>query len=152
QRRPDAAGAAGLPDDARRQRGVPGRAAGRRGAGPGGHPAEPAAARRRGDGHPGRGRPRLISTHQRSENRRTEMKFANSAAGRVAAALLAALALAGVAPAQRGRGPRGPAVVSPEVKADRTVVFRIHAPRAESVGLFTTDLPGGAAPRPLKKG
>jgi enterochelin esterase family protein len=80
------------------------------------------------------------------------MKFANSMTGRVAAALLAALVLAGVAPAQPGRGPRGPVVVSPEVKTDRKVVFRIHAPKAESVGLFTTDIPGGFAPRPLKKG
>jgi enterochelin esterase family protein len=71
---------------------------------------------------------------------------------RVAAALLAVLVLAGAAPAQPGRGPRGPVVVSPEVKADRKVVFRIHAPKAESVGVFTTDIPGGFEPRPLKKG
>jgi enterochelin esterase family protein len=43
-------------------------------------------------------------------------------------------------------------VVSPEVKADRKVVFRILAPKAQAVGVFTTDLPGGFAPRPMKKG
>jgi enterochelin esterase-like enzyme len=52
----------------------------------------------------------------------------------------------------RGRGPRPPVVVSPEVKPDRNVVFRIHAPKAQSVALFTTDMPGGFQPRPLKKG
>jgi enterochelin esterase family protein len=72
-------------------------------------------------------------------------------AGRTAGALAAALVLAGAAAAQPGR-PQGPSVVSPEVAADRKVVFRIYAPKAESVGLFTTDLPGGFEPRPLKKG
>jgi enterochelin esterase family protein len=79
------------------------------------------------------------------------MKFANSVTGRITAALLAALVLACLAPAQPGRGPRGPVVVSPEVKADRKVVFRIHAPKAEKVGVFTTDVPGGFAPRPMTK-
>jgi enterochelin esterase family protein len=54
--------------------------------------------------------------------------------------------------AQPARGPRAPVIVSPEVKTDRQVVFRIHAPKAEAVGLFTTDIPGGFRPRPLKKG
>jgi enterochelin esterase family protein len=80
------------------------------------------------------------------------MKRASSMTARVAAAVLAASVLAGVAPAQPGRGPRGPVVVSPEVKADRHVVFRVHAPKAGAVGVFTTDLPGGFAPRPMKKG
>jgi enterochelin esterase family protein len=66
-------------------------------------------------------------------------------------ALLTVFALAAVALAQPGRGPKGPVVVSPEVKADRKVVFRIHAPKAETVGLFTTDIPGGFRPRPLTK-
>ncbi len=69
-----------------------------------------------------------------------------------AAALLAAALLTCAAPAQPGRGPRGPVVVSPEVKPDRKVIFRIHAPKAEAVGVFTTDLPGGFAPRAMKKG
>jgi enterochelin esterase family protein len=70
---------------------------------------------------------------------------------RVAGAAVAALVLAAVAAAQLGR-PQTPVVVSPEVKADRTVVFRLYAPKAESVGVFTTDLPGGFAPRAMKKG
>ena len=64
---------------------------------------------------------------------------------------MTALALAGVAAAQRGQ-PQPPVVVSPEVKPDRKVTFRIYAPKAESVGVFTSDLPGGGAPRAMKKG
>jgi enterochelin esterase family protein len=67
-------------------------------------------------------------------------------------ALFTALVLTSAMPAQPGRGPRGPVVVSPDVKSDRTVVFRILAPKAETVGVFTTDIPGGFEPRPLKKG
>jgi enterochelin esterase family protein len=81
-----------------------------------------------------------------------EMKFVNSIPARIASGLLAAFALVGIAPAQPGPAPRGPAVVSPEVKSDRKVVFRIHAPKAKTVGLFTTDIPGGFGPRPMKKG
>jgi enterochelin esterase family protein len=78
------------------------------------------------------------------------MKSANvmAAAG---AALLAALALVGRCPAQPF-GPKGPVVVSPEVKSDRNVTFRVLAPKAEDVGVFTTDIPGGFKPRPMKKG
>src|SRR5262245_24583074 len=79
------------------------------------------------------------------------MKAANSISTSFTAAVAAALALAGVAPAQFG-GPKGPVVASPEVKADRSVAFRLHAPKAESVGVFTTDIPGGFQPRPMKKG
>src|SRR4051812_37726174 len=46
---------------------------------------------------------------------------------------------------------RPPVVVSPEVKADRTVVFRIHAPKAQNVSLFTSDLPGGPQRPAFKK-
>jgi enterochelin esterase family protein len=77
------------------------------------------------------------------------MKLRSSMSGRVAAAVLVAAVLPCLAAAQPGRGP---VVVSPEVKDDRKVVFRIHAPKAEAVGLFTTDVPGGFEPRPLKKG
>jgi enterochelin esterase family protein len=80
------------------------------------------------------------------------MKFVTSMTARVAAALLAALVLAAAAPAQPGRGPRGPVFVSPEVKSDRHVTFRILAPKAETVGVFTTDVPGGFQPRLMKKG
>ena len=43
----------------------------------------------------------------------------------------------------RSFGPRGPVVVSPEVKPDRQVTFRLHAPKAEAVQLSSSDLPGG---------
>ena len=66
------------------------------------------------------------------------------------ATLLAALFVASSAPAQP-KGPKGPVFVSPEVAADRTVTFRLHAPKAEAVGLVSSDLPGGG-PRTLKKG
>jgi enterochelin esterase family protein len=79
------------------------------------------------------------------------MKQVRGSAGRVAGALVAALVLAGLSQAQPGR-PQTPVVVSPEVKSDRAVTFRLYAPKAESVGVFTTDLPGGFAPRPMKKG
>ena len=79
------------------------------------------------------------------------MKQVRGMAGRAAGALVTALALAGVAAAQRGQ-PQPPVVVSPEVKPDRKVTFRIYAPKAESVGVFTSDLPGGGAPRAMKKG
>lgn len=53
----------------------------------------------------------------------------------------------------RGGGPRGPVVVSPEVK-ERRVAFRIHAPKADAVTLSSSDLPGGnpQQSRALKKG
>jgi enterochelin esterase family protein len=76
------------------------------------------------------------------------MKSVNS----ITAAMLAAFLLSGVAEAQPGRGPRRPVVVSPEVKTDRRIVFRVHAPKAETAGVFTTDIPGGFQPRPMKKG
>jgi enterochelin esterase family protein len=78
------------------------------------------------------------------------MNQAREMAGRVAGAVVSALVLAGVASAQPARQ-QSPAVVSPEVKPDRQVTFRIYAPKAESVGVFTTDLPGGFAPRAMKK-
>ena len=47
-----------------------------------------------------------------------------------------------------GRGEsRGPALVSPEVLRDARVVFRIAAPRAESVRLDAGDIPGLGAVR-----
>jgi enterochelin esterase family protein len=42
----------------------------------------------------------------------------------------------------RAMMPQGPAVVSPEVLADRRVVFRILAPQANNVGLNASDIPG----------
>jgi enterochelin esterase family protein len=71
----------------------------------------------------------------------------------VAGALLAMLILAGDGQAQnKGKGGKGPAVVSPEVKSDHTVIFRIYAPKAEAVTVSSSDLPGKYQPRALKKG
>jgi enterochelin esterase-like enzyme len=67
---------------------------------------------------------------------------------------LLALAFAADAPAQPpGKGgQRPPAVTSPEVK-DKKVTFRLLAPKAEKVGLVSSDIPGGGqGPRALKKG
>src|SRR5947199_7262290 len=82
------------------------------------------------------------------------MKLVNSMTTRVAAAALAALTLATAAPAQPGRGGRGggPTVVSPEVKADRTVTFRLAAPKAEAVRLTASDIPNDRNARAFKKG
>jgi enterochelin esterase family protein len=44
----------------------------------------------------------------------------------------------------QGRGPQGPVVVSPEVTADKKVVFRILAPNAKAVRLAGGDIPGAA--------
>jgi enterochelin esterase family protein len=64
--------------------------------------------------------------------------------------MYAVFVLVGITQAQPGGGPRGP-VISPEVKADRQVTFRIRAPKAEAVRLFTTDIPGVGG-RPMTKG
>src|SRR5438874_2108877 len=71
----------------------------------------------------------------------------------VAGALLALIVLAGGAQAQekgKGKG-KGPAVISPEVKSDRSVVFRVFAPKAETVTINSSDLPGKYKPRDFKK-
>ncbi len=55
-----------------------------------------------------------------------------------------------VAPRQ---GNRGPNVESPKVAADRKVTFRILAPKAETIRLNSSDIPGGQGqPRTLTKG
>ena len=59
-------------------------------------------------------------------------------------ALLCAVAAWAQPPARGGRGgrgPQGPQVVSPEVTADRHIVFRILAPEATTVGLRAGDIP-----------
>jgi len=65
-------------------------------------------------------------------------------AATVAAGIFAAVAVAQptVPPAggRGGRGGRGPVVVSPEVKPDGRVVFRIAAPKAEKVTLNSGDI------------
>ncbi|HZL34776.1 MAG TPA: alpha/beta hydrolase-fold protein [Tepidisphaeraceae bacterium] len=45
-------------------------------------------------------------------------------------------------PAARGQR-RGPQINSPEVREDRRVTFRIHAPKAQAVRLNAGDIPGG---------
>lgn len=56
-----------------------------------------------------------------------------------ATALLAAFTITTSSHAQRG--PQGPRVVSPELK-DGKVTFRILAPKAETVTLSGSDIPG----------
>jgi enterochelin esterase-like enzyme len=81
------------------------------------------------------------------------MGFMNSTAARVAGALLATLIVAGGAQAQnKGKGGKGPVVVSPEVKADRKVVFRIYAPKAEAATVSSSDIPANYKPRTMMKG
>ncbi len=60
------------------------------------------------------------------------------------------LAAAGPATAQPRQGPQS--YTSPEVK-DKTVTFRLRAPKAEKVGLSSSDIPGGGqGSRAMKKG
>ena len=69
-------------------------------------------------------------------------------------ALALAFALTASAQPPGKGGARRPAVTSPEVK-DKKVAFRILAPKAEKVGLVSSDIPGrpkGNASRPLRKG
>jgi enterochelin esterase-like enzyme len=68
------------------------------------------------------------------------------------AAILTALALAPSTQAQRGRGPQGPQVVSPEVSTNRQVTFRILALKAEVVRLSGGDIPGNGQGTALTKG
>jgi enterochelin esterase-like enzyme len=67
-----------------------------------------------------------------------------------AAAVAAAFVLAPSLFAQPG--PQGPVVVSPEVQPDRHVVFRILAPKAASVKLSGSDIPGNAQGAAMTKG
>src|ERR1700752_1016589 len=55
------------------------------------------------------------------------------------------------APAAAPR-PQTPQVVSPEVQADRRVVFRIYAPQAENVRLTGSDIPGNGPGAAMTKG
>jgi len=68
------------------------------------------------------------------------------------AVLIAACLLAPTASAQRGRGPQGPQVVSPEIFADRRVAFRILAAKAETVRLSGGDIPGNGQGAEMTKG
>src|SRR3954463_643324 len=55
-----------------------------------------------------------------------------------------ALPAAPAQPGRGGRGPQGPVVVSPEVTADKKVIFRILAPNAQAVKLAGGDMPGAS--------
>jgi enterochelin esterase-like enzyme len=52
----------------------------------------------------------------------------------------------------RGGGPQTPAVVSPDVAADRRVTFRIYAPQAQEVSLRGSDIPGNGRGTAMTKG
>ncbi len=49
---------------------------------------------------------------------------------------------AALAPAQERRGPREPAIVSPEVSTEKKITFRVQAPKAEKIRLVAGDIPG----------
>jgi enterochelin esterase-like enzyme len=71
-------------------------------------------------------------------------------------ALAAGLLAQGTPPAAQqgrgGRGPQGPVVVSPEVQADGHVTFRILAPKAETVRMMGSDIPGNQQGAAMTKG
>ena len=75
----------------------------------------------------------------------------------LAALLLAAPVLAQEArppagqPVRDSRAPQAPMVISPEVQADRRVVFRVLATQAQNVKLIGTDIPGNIPPASLTK-
>jgi len=87
------------------------------------------------------------------------MVFPRFARATAVAACLATFLFSAPAPAQtrpatrEGREEtRGPGIVSPEVKADRRLTFRLLAPKAESVRLRAGDIQGDARQRSLAKG
>ncbi len=57
-----------------------------------------------------------------------------------------------VAQARISRGSQPPPVVSPEVRGDRQVAFRIRAPRATEVRLVGSDIPGNGRGTPMVRG
>lgn len=74
----------------------------------------------------------------------------NTRLSSVAAALLATFALSLTALAQRPN--QTPPPNSPEVAADRQITFRLRAPKAESVKLAGSDLPGLGQGKDMTKG
>jgi enterochelin esterase family protein len=56
----------------------------------------------------------------------------------------------GQAGGQRGAGPQGPQVVSPQVNADRTVTVRLNAPKATEITV-TGELLNGTQPKAMAK-
>jgi enterochelin esterase family protein len=55
-------------------------------------------------------------------------------------------------PTAPGRGVRPPAVISPEVTAEKKIVFRVSAPNAQSVRLVGTDIPENNQGAAMTKG
>jgi N6-adenosine-specific RNA methylase IME4 len=98
------------------------------------------------------------TTHRRSsKNKGTFMTIQNRVFSATWTALLSAAVLCAQPPAQPGRGagrggPQAPAFVSPEVQADRHVVFRVYAPQAQNVRLSGSDIPGNTDGATLTKG
>ena len=86
------------------------------------------------------------------------MKMQNPIGLVLTAAVLAACVFPAATLAQtnnrpnRGFGPRGPQVMSPEVAADRKITFRILATKAEGVRLSAGDIPGLGQATQLTKG
>jgi enterochelin esterase family protein len=70
----------------------------------------------------------------------------------VVLAATAFLSAAPPTPAQNRSGQRPPAVVSPEVSAERKITFRVQAPKAEAVRLVGSDIPGTGQGVAMKKG
>jgi enterochelin esterase family protein len=95
----------------------------------------------------------------RIESRRTAMTHREEVGGILVAILLSTSVWAQApAPAQggerggRGRGQAAPAVVSPEVLADRRITFRILAPQAQQVRMTASDIPNMGQAATLTKG
>jgi enterochelin esterase family protein len=57
-----------------------------------------------------------------------------------------------LAQAQERPAPRPPALVSPEVSAEKMVTFRVQAPKAEAARLVGSDIPGNGQGAAMKKG
>jgi enterochelin esterase-like enzyme len=70
----------------------------------------------------------------------------------VALAGAALMTAAAPAPAQDRSGQRQPAVISPEVSAERKITFRVQAPKAEAVRLVGSDIPGNGRGVAMKRG
>jgi enterochelin esterase family protein len=62
------------------------------------------------------------------------------------------LGAAAPAPAQNRSGQRQPAVVSPEVSAEKKITFRVRAPKAEAIRVAGGDIPGNGRGAEMKKG
>jgi enterochelin esterase-like enzyme len=105
--------------------------------------------------------PQLIKTNRQlkpiKESRsimHSQRRNPNSAAslGLAAIILTSVVTAPRAAEAPRGRGFQGPRVTSPEVSAERSITFRIVAPKAEAVRLSAGDIPGMGQGKAMIKG